>query len=900
MLSNPNDSGLVGNEKICLKNFNDLARAEEGFLKQKSRIQWLKLGDQNTNFFHKAVKARNSRNSIKFITMENGCRIDDPATIRQKFVEHFQSVLGSSMQDTADVEFNTDGLVWSSEHLDILNSRITHEEIKKSMFSIDDAKAPGPDGFSSLFFKRAWSIVGSEVCDAVADFFSSGCLLREIICTIIALVPKVPNPSSMHDYRPISCCNTIYKCISKIIAARIKRCLPDIISPAQAAFVQGRSIADNILLTQELMKNYHLDSGPPRCALKIDLKKAYDSIRWGCILDILSAMGTPATLLRCIKACITTPKFSICVNGELAGFFASKRGVRQGDPLSSFLFLIAMEAFSRSLSKAVLHPSYDFHPRCKQIKLLHLCFADDLFLFAKGNMDSVQIMLDDLAKFEAFFGMQVNKEKSAVFLTGIHDSVKATILERTGFSLGNLPMKYLGVPLISSKLSHSDCQPLLERTMARIQSWTSSSLSFAGRLQLISSVLYSIQTYWCTMVIIPKFTCSKIEQIFSGFLWSGKDVNARRAKVGWKSLCMPKEEGGLGLRRIKDLNDATIMKHIWNLFYRNDSIWVAWVREVLLRRSSIWIARTPSRCSWSWRKILQLRDRVRPFIRHQVCNGVKTFLWHDFWNHLGPIFPLFGERILYDSAIPKNARVSEVIDGTRWNWPFPVSADLIALKNSCAGYLLDINREDIISWTQSTSGVFTVSSACNSIRPRKPPVQWHAAVWFSQSIKRHSFIAWLVIQDRLSTQDKLLRWGLISSMACVYCQANEENRNHLFFECQVTSGIWMRVLRMCGQYRLPRRWENELLWVISCKGNSLCSITKRIAWGASIYHLWRQRNARVHENQYISVDSIFYLICNDVRLRITSFQNVADSLANRDLYERWCLPHTIFRTTRGD
>ena len=201
------------------------------------------------------------------------------------------------------------------------------------------------------------------MCEAIADFFSSGCMLREINCTIIALVPKVPNPSSMHDYRPISCCDTIYKCISKIIATRIKRCLPYIISPAQAAFVHGRSIADNILLTQELMKNYHLDSGPPRCALKIDLMKAYDSIKWGCILDILYAMGTPPTLMRCIKACITTPTFSICVNGELTGFFARKKGVRQGDPLSSFLFLISMEAFSLSLSKAVLHPSFEFHPR---------------------------------------------------------------------------------------------------------------------------------------------------------------------------------------------------------------------------------------------------------------------------------------------------------------------------------------------------------------------------------------------------------------------------------------------------------------------------------------------------------------------------------------------------------
>ena len=181
---------------------------------------------------------------------------------------------------------------------------------------------------------------------------------------------------------------------------------------------------------------------------------------------------------------------------------------------------------------------------------------------------------------------------------------------------------------------------------------------------------------------------------------------------------------------------------------------------------------------------------MRPFIRHQVCNGTGTFLWHDFWNPLGMILPLFEEWIIYDSAIHRNARVADVMDGSRWNWPVTVSADLLVLKNSCADYLLDINREDVISLTQSNTGVFTANSAWNSIRPRRPLVHWHAAVWFSQSIKWHSFISWLVIQDRLSTQDKLMKWGLINSIECFFCHANVEDRNHLFFEFQVTSGIF--------------------------------------------------------------------------------------------------------------
>ena len=358
-------------------------------------------------------------------------------------------------------------------------------------------------------------------------------------------------------------------------------------------------------------------------------------------------------------------------------------------------------------------------------------------------------------------------------------------------------------------------------------------------------------------------------------------------------MCLPKEKGGLGLKRVKDLNDSNVMKHIWNLFYKKDSLWVAWVRRFYLRQGSLWNAKVPTSCSWSWRKILQLRERIRPLIKHKVGDGAATFLWHDFWNPVGPLLPYVGERILYDSAIHCNARVAEVIDERGWNWPIAISGDLIAIKNSCANCHIDASREDIISWTPDPSGVFTVSSAWNHFRPKRSSVNWHYTIWFPQAIRRHTFIVWLAVQNRLVTQDKLLKWGLISSISCVFCRTNVDERNHLFFSCHFTAGIWQRILCLCGVSRTPRNWENEFLWVIANKGKSFSSITRKIAWGATIYHLWGHRNRRIQENNYAPADTIFRLICDDVRLRISGIQKVVDSLANRSMCERWSFPINI-------
>ena len=268
-------------------------------------------------------------------------------------------------------------------------------------------------------------------------------------------------------------------------------------------------------------------------------------------------------------------------------------------------------------------------------------------------------------------------------------------------------------------------------------------------------------------------------------------------------------------------------------------------------------------------------------------------MWHDFWSSVGPLVSYYGDRIVYDSAIQSNAQVAEVIEDGRWNWPIANSADLIDIKIRCVNYKLDVTREDIISWTLGPSGVFSVNSAWNHFRPKMVVTSWHHSIWFPQAIRRHAFIAWWTVQDRLATQDKLLKWGLTNSISCLFCRSNVEDRNHLFFGCQFTAGIWSRILRLCGNIRSPGCWENEFLWISATKGKSFSAITKRIAWGATIYHLWRQRNSRVFENIFSPADAIFHLICNDVRLRISSFQKVADNPVNRAMCERWSFPLNI-------
>ncbi|KAK4382503.1 hypothetical protein Sango_2864600 [Sesamum angolense] len=351
---------------------------------------------------------------------------------------------------------------------------VTIDEVKTTFFDIEEDKAPGPDGFSLGFFKAAWPVVGEEVSNAIRDFFKTGRLLKQLNATLLTLIPKVRNPQSVAEFRPISCCNVIYKVITKILVSRIREILDLLISPSQNAFVPGQLISDNVLLTQELFSGYNQCRLPPRCALKVDLRKAYDTVEWDFLFATLRMFGFLAVFIGWIEECVTSAHYSVVVNGGVHGFFA---GAREG----------------------------------------------------------------------------------------------------------HLPIRYLGLPLISARLSVADCHSLLQKIDSRIKGWEGVQLSFAGRVQLIKSVLTSFEVYWAMAFILPKGIIKEMIKLLRTFLWKGTS-SSRYPKVAWEAVCRSIEEGGLGIKDILALNRALMSKHLWTVIKQDrTSIWVDWIIQVRLR-----------------------------------------------------------------------------------------------------------------------------------------------------------------------------------------------------------------------------------------------------------------------------------------------------------------------------
>ena len=440
------------------------------------------------------------------------------------------------------------------------------------------SKAPGYDGFNIRCIKHVWPVIGEDFCKAILNFFESGLLPSALNMTWVTLIPKKKEALDIKDFRPISMVGCVYKVIVKILSRRLRGVVQDIVGGSQTAFISGRQILDGALIANEVVQ-WLRKKKREGVLLKLDFQRAYDTINLDSLDIVLKEMGFDDKWRKWIRACLTTARVSILINGAPSKPFKMRRGLRQGDPLSPYLFVLMAEVLNRMLTKAVEQELFrGIQVGSQNVTLSHLQFADDTILFCEPKLEYLKHIENILYSFQCFSGLTVNYEKSAITAIGKEDEWTARAANMLKCKVVHLPIIYLGIPLGANMNNKASWQPIVDRIQQRLAAWKASTLSRAGKLVLIKAVLSSLPVYYLSLFKMPKKVALEINKIQRRFLWSSKHNSKTTALVKWEIVQKPKKEGGLGVGDLVIKNAALLFKWWWRFACEEGAAW----RSVIL------------------------------------------------------------------------------------------------------------------------------------------------------------------------------------------------------------------------------------------------------------------------------------------------------------------------------
>lgn len=451
-----------------------LLEQREIYWRQRSKQLWLQAGDKNSRFFHASATTRRRTNHIHKLKNSEGEWRDWDDGLQEVITDYYMSLFTSSQSDWAEVVDCVPQTI-TREQNDYLLREIQDQEVKQAIFQMHPDKSPGPDGMTPAFYQKHWAIVGKDLTAMVKDFFKNGLLPQNLNETNVVLIPKKKSPTEMGDLRPISLCNVLVKVITKVMENRMKDFLKDIVSETQSAFVPGRLISDNIMIAYEVMHYLKRKRRGKEgdMAVKLDMSKAYDRIEWGYLQAILRKMGFAEWWIHLILKCVTSVSYSIIHGSREMGPIFPSRGIRQGDPLSPYLFILCAEGLSALMHKYEREKWMHGVKICRKDPVInHMLFADDCYVYCKANEDEASKLLEMLDKFEKATGQRVNTAKSSVFFSTNNIGYnRERICEVLNMVEADERSKYLGLPSILGRNKTALLGYLRDKVTKRVNSW---------------------------------------------------------------------------------------------------------------------------------------------------------------------------------------------------------------------------------------------------------------------------------------------------------------------------------------------------------------------------------------------------------------------------------------------
>eukprot|EP00253_Pinus_taeda_P009559 PITA_09559 len=825
-------------------------------------------------------------NNIAFINNSQGERLEKHEDIEKEFKEYFQEALKEQTRSRSTaIRSITQHIpkIITKDHNQNLLQQVSMQEVEEAMAQLKDGKAPGPDGFTSNFFHEFWELISTEVWELVEESRSMHWILPFLNSTFIALVPKGQGSNTPDKYRPIALCNVIYKLISKVVANRLKPLLPLLILLEQTRYVEGRQIMDGIILSNEVIHSLKILK-KPGMILKLDLSKAFDKLSWECIHQMLLAFGFNATWTRWIMNLISSPCFSVLLNVSPSVPFRPSRGIRQGDPLSPFLFVLMAEGLSRLLHHAISSQAikgivlHGLHP------LSHQQFVEDTMLFGHPSSLEAKAFKALLSLFSEASGTLINATKSQLFFFNTPISTQKNIARILGFTIAALPSKYLGAPLMVSTLKHASWRTLLDKLEARLSSWTFRSLNIAGRLILIKSVLQAMPLYLFSILAAPKWVLKAIRNLQRSFLWGSTGLNRKWALVNWKEVCQPKSNGGLGLWDPLQSNNTVGARIWWNLLVKPHIPW-AKLWQAKYAPGSHWdelIRISPSISGsmiWNASKIHCTFIQENSF--WEIHSGKSARFWEDSWQQLPKIASIFHKPIWKNSMQQANlTHVSQF-------WEQHPLQDFQQWKPA-SSWQIDWHGETYTEIDQE------LSHRKIKYSNQQDKLRWDT-LQKSKLWPKVSTFLWLLSKRRILTWDNLQKRGFIGPSRCPNCTLHLEPILHLMETYPLAIQLWEKV-DQCNRRAGVRPGDIANTLRTWPKHPYHCPILNSL-WnlipGFLYWILWKERNNRVFNNSRRPIEILWLLLKKNLQetlvLRTWLDTDWSDSLQERLILNSWNL-----------
>ncbi|GJV14423.1 putative RNA-directed DNA polymerase, eukaryota, reverse transcriptase zinc-binding domain protein, partial [Tanacetum coccineum] len=549
---------------------------------------------------------------------------------------------------------------------------ISLEEIRSAVWDCGSQKASGPDGFTFKFVKHFWDDIKLDIQSFMVKFFKSSKLPQGTNSAFITLIPKIPNPLFIKDCRPISLIGIQYNIIAKILANRLSKVIDSLVSQEQSAFISGRQILDGPLILSEIIDWYKIQK-KKMLLFKIDFENAFDSVSWRYLDQAMCMMGFGFKWRNWIKSCLYYARTSILINGSPALEFSLKRGLRQGDPLSPFLFIIIMEGLHIALRDAMAaNLFHGVKVGSSTLRLSHLLYADDVIIMSEWDKRDMKNIIHVLHVFYMASGLKININKSNLFGVGVSSEEIVSMATTSGCLSSSLPLTYLGLPIGSNMNRVASWKMLLDRFKNKLSGWKASLLSIGGRLTLIKSVLGSLGIYYMSIFKAPETVFKILES----------------------------------LRR-------------WRMMKNPEALWVKVIKSI--HGAEAGMDSNGCQTNGLWAKIIGAINHLHssdlvPFssIKYKVGDGSLIRFWIDTWAGISPLCDRFNRLFHLENSIECLIQDRFSNGSWSWDWTRPISS---GRSHTDYIWMLDVigsvelgQDSDSCTWSLSNDGTFSVSS----------------------------------------------------------------------------------------------------------------------------------------------------------------------------------------------